>query len=81
MTVQKTSGGLDFEALRRAIENLDADLLVSLYADDSEMRTVNRYTTPRACYGPAPRIAVAWWRKRQAKATKCSPATVAGSLS
>ena len=46
MTAQKTSGGLDFEALRQAIENLDAELLVSLYADDAEMRTVNRYTTP-----------------------------------
>jgi len=46
MTAQKTSGGLDFEALRQAIENLDAELLVSLYADDAEMRTVNRNTTP-----------------------------------
>src|SRR5829696_9919228 len=46
MSVQKTSGGLDFEALRQAIENLDADLLLSLYADDAEMRTINRYTTP-----------------------------------
>jgi ketosteroid isomerase-like protein len=44
MTKQKT--GLDFEALRKAIEQLDADLLVGLYADDAEMRTVNRYTTP-----------------------------------
>ena len=46
MSVQKTSGGLDFEAMRQAIENLDADRLVSLYADDTEMQTVNRYTTP-----------------------------------
>ena len=46
MTAQKTSGGLDFEALRQAIENLDAELLVSLYPDDAEMRTVNRNTTP-----------------------------------
>src|SRR5215218_6289659 len=46
MSVHKTSGGLDFEALRQAIENLDAQLLVSLYADDAEMQTVNRYTTP-----------------------------------
>ncbi len=46
MTTQKTSGGLDFEVLRQAIENLDADLLISLYADDAEMETVNRYTTP-----------------------------------
>ena len=46
MTAQKTSDGLDFEALRQAIENLDAELLISLYADDAEMRTVNRNTTP-----------------------------------
>jgi hypothetical protein len=32
--------------MRRAIEQLDADLLTSLYADDAEMLTVNRYTTP-----------------------------------
>jgi ketosteroid isomerase-like protein len=44
MTEQKAS--LDFEAMRRAIEQLDADLLISLYADDAELRIVNRYTTP-----------------------------------
>ena len=44
MTEQKAS--LDFEVMRRAIEQLDPDLLVSLYADEAEMRTVNRYTTP-----------------------------------
>jgi hypothetical protein len=37
--------------------------------------------TSRACYEPTPRIAVACWRKRQAKATKCSPARVVDSLS
>ena len=46
MTVHKTSGGLDFEALRQAIENPDADQLVGLYAYDAQMLTVNRYTTP-----------------------------------
>lgn len=45
MTEQKTAG-LDFEAMRRAIEGLDADALVGLYAEDAEMRIVNRYTTP-----------------------------------
>jgi ketosteroid isomerase-like protein len=44
MTEQKT--GLDFEAMRHAIENLDAEALLSLYADDAEVRIVNRYTTP-----------------------------------
>ena len=46
MTKQKPAGGLDFEAMRRAIEQLDADLLASLYADDAEMLIVNRNTTP-----------------------------------
>ena len=46
MSVQKTSGELDFEALRQAIENLVAERLVSIYADDAEMQTVNRYTAP-----------------------------------
>src|SRR5215212_4876727 len=40
MTEQKSAGGLDFEAMRRAIEQLDADLLTSLYADDAEMLIV-----------------------------------------
>ena len=36
----------DFEAFRRGIEQLDAELLINLYADDAELRIVNRYTTP-----------------------------------
>ena len=44
MTVQNTS--FDFEALRHGIEQLDAELLINLYADDAELRIVNRYTTP-----------------------------------
>jgi len=44
MSEQKAS--FDFEALRRGIEQLDADLLVNLYADDAELRIVNRHTTP-----------------------------------
>ena len=46
MTEQRSAGWLDFERLRRGIENLDADVLVSLYAEDAEMLIVNRYTTP-----------------------------------
>ena len=46
MTEQKSTSAFDFEALRQAIENLDANRLVGLYADDAEMLTVNRYTTP-----------------------------------
>ena len=44
MTEQKAA--LDFEALRRAHEQRDAELAVSLYADDAEMRIVNRSTPP-----------------------------------
>jgi len=46
MSEQRSAGGLDFERLRRGIEQLDADELLSLYAEDAEMLIVNRYTTP-----------------------------------
>jgi hypothetical protein len=38
--------GLDFEAMRSAIEESNYDALVALYADDAELRTVNRNSTP-----------------------------------
>src|SRR5215212_6981758 len=37
---------LDFEARRRAIEASDYEALVSFYADDAELRMVNKNTTP-----------------------------------
>lgn len=40
------SAGLDFGEMRRAIEGLDAEALAGLYADDAEMLTINRYSTP-----------------------------------
>ncbi len=46
MAERQTAGGLDFEALRRAIEQSDFESLVSFYADDAELLTVNRNTTP-----------------------------------
>jgi hypothetical protein len=46
MTEQKTGSDFDFETMRRAVEQLDADLLLSLYADDAELRVINRNTTP-----------------------------------
>jgi ketosteroid isomerase-like protein len=46
VTEQKSTSAFVFEALRQAIENLDANRLVGLYANDAEMLTVNRYTTP-----------------------------------
>jgi nuclear transport factor 2 (NTF2) superfamily protein len=39
-------GGLDFEALRLAIEERDAETLLGFCADDAELRTVNRNTIP-----------------------------------
>ena len=46
MTEQTSAGGLDFEALRRAIEQSDFDSLMRFYADDAELYSVNRNTTP-----------------------------------
>lgn len=37
---------LDFETLRRAIENRDAETLIGFYAEDAEVRTVNKNETP-----------------------------------
>lgn len=44
MTEQKTT--LDFEALCRAAEQNDAETLAVLYAEDAEVRIVNRETPP-----------------------------------
>lgn len=46
MTEQKTKSGLDFEVLQRAVENLDAELLLSFYADDAEARWVGPGAPP-----------------------------------
>ena len=42
----QTSGGLDFESLHQAIEGRDAETLVGFYAEDAEVLTINRNTTP-----------------------------------
>jgi hypothetical protein len=44
MAEQKTA--LDFEALRRAAEHNDAEVLAGLYAEDAEVLVVNRETPP-----------------------------------
>ncbi|WP_077797197.1 nuclear transport factor 2 family protein [Streptomyces sp. JHA26] len=41
-----TGPGFDIEALRRGIEEETAETLLSLYADDAEVRIVDRYTQP-----------------------------------
>jgi ketosteroid isomerase-like protein len=46
MTEQKSTSGLDFEALRRAAEHNDAEALANLYAQDAEVLIVNRETPP-----------------------------------
>jgi hypothetical protein len=46
MTQHKPDTELDFEALRRAIERSDAKALADLYADDAEVRVVNRNSPP-----------------------------------
>ncbi len=42
----QSPGGLDFEVLRQAIEGRDAEALVGFYADDAEVLTINRTSTP-----------------------------------
>ena len=44
MTEQKSA--LDFEALRRAAEQNDAEALAGLYTEDAEVLIVNRETPP-----------------------------------
>lgn len=48
MTEQIAAGGLDFEVMRRALEEKDAETLIGLYAEDAEVRMVNKNTTPSA---------------------------------
>lgn len=45
-TVTEQKAGFDFEALRHALEHSDAEALASLYADDAEVKTVNKITPP-----------------------------------
>jgi hypothetical protein len=46
VTEQRIAGGLDFEVLRDAIEERDAETLIGLYADDAELCTINRNAPP-----------------------------------
>ena len=43
---EQMAPSLDFEAMRRAKEESDYDALVSFYADDAELRMVNKNSTP-----------------------------------
>ena len=46
ITEQQATGKLDFEQLRRAEEQRNLDAMLDLYADDAEVRIVNRATPP-----------------------------------
>ena len=46
MTEQESAGGLDFEALRRAIEQSDFDSLMNFYDENAELHSINRNTPP-----------------------------------
>ena len=50
MAQQQATGKLDFEQLRRAEEQRDLDAMLDLYADDAEVRIVNRNTPPSSPY-------------------------------
>jgi len=41
MAERKAANGLDFEALRHAIERCDLDLMLGFYAEDAELSIVN----------------------------------------
>jgi ketosteroid isomerase-like protein len=43
---QGGAGGIDFEALRRSIEQRDLEALVDLYADDAEYQRIDRNSPP-----------------------------------
>lgn len=49
MTEQKATR-FDFEALRRAEEQHDLDVMLNLYADEAEIHIVNRNTPPSSPY-------------------------------
>lgn len=46
MAEHQVTGKLDFEDLRRALEQRDLDAMLNLYADDAEIHIVNRNTPP-----------------------------------
>ena len=53
MTEQKTLNCLDFEVIRRAVEELDAELLASLYAEDAQASFVGPGAPPSSPYEQA----------------------------
>ena len=50
MAEWQVTGKLAFENLRRALEQRDLDAMLDLYAEDAEIRIVNRNTPPSSPY-------------------------------
>jgi len=48
MATAAQSTTIDFAALKRALQERDADAQLALYADDAEVRLVDRINTPRS---------------------------------
>ena len=46
MTERGAAGGLDLEAVRRAQEEHDLELMVDLYAEDAVLRRIDRMSPP-----------------------------------
>ena len=63
MTQQKFTTGLDFEALRHAAERGVAQALAGLYAEEAEVRIVNRNSPPNSPFVLHGREAVAQYLK------------------
>ena len=58
MTQHKLATGFDFQALRRAVEQGDAQMLADLYAEDVEARIVNRNSPPSSPFMLRGRVAI-----------------------
>ena len=60
---QGGAGGIDFEALRRSIEQRDLEALVDLYADDAEYQRIDRNSPPSSPMVVRGKEAIAeYWR-------------------
>ncbi len=63
MVEQKSNSGLDFEALRRAIEQRDPETLINFYAEDAEYQRIDRNSTPSSPMVVRGKQAIAeYWR-------------------
>ena len=61
---QEATGGIDIEALRRAYEQRDVELMLSFYADDAQLRIINRLHPPSNPYELRGKEQIAEFQKR-----------------